>query len=116
MAEEQQPIDYDKLIGELQMIAKFGDALSGRAFQAIQELIKKVSKLKEKCASLQEMLDESQEEILRLEKEIKEYAIEAQIETKKVESSNESISQKTIDDWINQMMKISMKTKSWYEL
>ena len=116
MAEEQPPIDYDKLIGELQMIAKFGDALSGRAFQAIQELLKKVSKLKEKCANLQENLDESQEEILRLEKEIEEYAIESQIKTKKVESSNESISQKNINDWINQMMKISMKTKSWDEL
>lgn len=113
MAEENQPIDYDKLIGELQMIAKFGDALSGRAFQAIQELLKKVSKLKEKCASLQEMLDEAREEVLRLEKEI-DKSVNVGIDP--AVNEQPSIDKNTVNNWIEQMMKMALNKNNWNDI
>ena len=113
MAEEQPPIDYDKLIGELQMIAKFGDALSGRAFQAIQELLKKVSKLKEKCASLQEMLDEAREEVLRLEKEI-DKSVNVGIDP--AVNEQPSIDKNTVNNLIEQMMKMALNKNNWNDI
>ena len=121
MAEEQQPIDYDKLIGELQMIAKFGDSLSGRAFQAIQELLKKVSLLKEKCASLQGMLDASRDEFLQLEKEIEEASKEAKrdsgfpAEREVSDNDDDSDDKEIVSKWINELVKFTLKKNNWHD-